>query len=170
VKHPDCDAFAFSSLHKICQIYQVNLTENYKDLDMYQLYVLEKSEDEGYHKIGRSYIKLYDELKTASEAQDFCRSLGGNLPAVKTGAMQRLLTDLAIKHELFAAFVGITDEAKEGAWTYMSDGSPVTYHHWAWNGEWYRRDLNCAYMRVDGFWKHTDCGDKLYFFCEIPMF
>lgn len=49
-------------------------------------------------------------------------------------------------------------------------GSNLKYENWDWNGQWDRVDLNCAYMKVDGFWHHTNCGNKFYFFCQIPMF
>ncbi|KAF2363903.1 C-type lectin-like [Trinorchestia longiramus] len=183
-KHAVCDAYAYSSFHKTCMMYQVKAGERAIIQNMYKLYIREKGEyitekgeyitekgsNEGYLKHGTDYIKFNFKMMNTMQAKAACAEEGGRLVSIKSEEMNNKLKDEMGRRTVSAAFIGLTDEIEEENWIH-ADGTPLgEYDNWDWNGVWRRTDLNCAIIGLDGTWSHTNCNFKFYSICQIPMF
>ena len=78
---------------------------------------------------GKSY-QAFDRVLTWKEAQQACVQMGGHLPIIRTEAEDRLVRGLMEAAGLKQAWLGATDEIKEGQWRWI-DGTEMTYTNWA---------------------------------------
>ncbi|XP_018017264.1 C-type lectin domain family 4 member M [Hyalella azteca] len=170
-QNDNCDAYAYSSFHKTCQIYQRNMTVHTVFQNSYKLWVLLKSSDKGYMLVGTDYLLPVYEMKNAADGTKRCKNEGGDLVAIKSQDMNDYITQnisLATMASYF--FIGLSDEVEEGKWLYPDGSVQGDFDSWAWNGMWERRDKNCAIIGLNGMWKHENCGNVNYFICQIPIF
>lgn len=116
---------------------------------------------------GRTYV-ICDELQSWANAEAQCQSMGEewHLASVRSRAENDFLRDALVGTVLNAAgnpfaWIGYTDEAKEGSWVW-TDGDPSTFVNWidpepnggdsqncvmfrggsTWNGTW--NDIGCS--------------------------
>ncbi len=75
------------------------------------------------------FYKVYPEVLTWKEARKKCRELGGDLAVVLDDAHNQFLMGLVRARLLDEAWLGASDEAKEGEWLWV-DGSPMRYGNW----------------------------------------
>ncbi|XP_069972240.1 hepatic lectin-like [Penaeus vannamei] len=129
------------------------------------------SEEQGYYVYGTQYVRLLHTRLNYFDANKECKKENGKLVAVRDKNMNDLLLALLYKFAVWEALIGLNDMEKEGEWQYV-DNTPASYQNWDWNGWWERYDRNCAVVTINdnGPWRHVNCWNKFYFFCEIPMF
>ncbi|XP_056598468.1 macrophage mannose receptor 1b isoform X2 [Triplophysa dalaica] len=116
-------------------------------------------------------VKLFDvfssQLKTWSDALDYCRELGGDLLSIHQDA------DIPWKLSGHPAWIGysIQDPSVGYVW---SDGSASSYQNWASDEPNNLNNMeNCVEMRIswwkqDGVWNDVNCQDKKDWYCQIP--
>lgn len=80
-------------------------------------------------KHGNSYYKVYPEWMTWQQARDRCLTLGGRLAVVRDRDTNDFLTGLVRDAKKEEAWLGATDEVKEGKWVWV-DGSAMVYTNW----------------------------------------
>ncbi|XP_050696444.1 uncharacterized protein LOC126985498 [Eriocheir sinensis] len=170
VKHRQCNAFACSQLEGTCVMYAKGKDMAVVRVDSYTLYVQARDEEDGYVLWGTHYIILERKRLTPKQALIACDTkYFGTLPIITDDDMNQFLSNLMQMPPVFEATIGITDEAKEGHWTYFN-GRDVGYTNWSWKGVWNLKDRNCAAMTIDGTWIMTDCWQPNYYFCQIPLY
>lgn len=77
---------------------------------------------------GSHYIVVKQSL-TWHEAAAACEKLGGHLAIIKSADEAEFLVKLVERERVPLAFIGCTDERKEGRWIWV-DGSEVGYSFW----------------------------------------
>ena len=77
---------------------------------------------------GHSYLIVTDRMNWA-EAKRYAESLGGHLVTINDEAEQRFVADLAKAQRFDRIFIGLTDEAEEGRFVWVTS-EPVTYTNW----------------------------------------
>ncbi|KAK7058719.1 hypothetical protein SK128_008182 [Halocaridina rubra] len=172
LKTSQCNAYAVSLFERKCRISNTKDAGSPVQNNGYSVFVKMKTEDEGYYIYETMYIKLGLTRMNAYDAAKSCAEEKGLLVAVRNEEIEEILYKIMIDHKVWYALIGVTDEGDEGNWKY-SDGGPVSYDNWDWNGMWPRPDLNCAIVintHEGVVWKHLSCYEKNYFFCQIPMF
>jgi len=78
---------------------------------------------------GHSY-KVFKNGMNWSQAKEYCESLGGHLATVTSKGENDFLNTYIRSSGHKGAYFGLTDEAVEGAWAWVT-GEPVTYFNWA---------------------------------------
>ncbi|XP_068249147.1 secretory phospholipase A2 receptor-like [Palaemon carinicauda] len=172
IKHPTCDGYAVSTFERKCRLYEIQSGVPPVKNNGYRIYIRMKTEEEGYYVYNTQYIKLYFERKNAIDAAKTCAQERGMLVAIRNVELDMLVWRLLVRHNVWSALIGLSRPSHDKPWEY-SDGGPAIYTHWDWNGEWPRKNFNCAltqYIIDAPVWKHTDCWELNYFICQIPMF
>lgn len=77
---------------------------------------------------GNSY-KLVNQSMSWRNARSYAESLGGHLVNISDEAENRFVTDLAMKSGVLRFWIGLTDEAEEGHFVWVT-GEPLTYTKW----------------------------------------
>ena len=103
-----------------------------------------------------------------SAAEQICVSKGGHLASVASPSnWRKMKAFIADKHlYLKSAWLGGTDEAKEGTWTW-SDGRKWSYEYWSTNEPTNRSGENCLSLGGTG-WYDYPCNDKHDSICSVP--
>ena len=97
---------------------------------------------------GRCF-KVFETKCTWHEAREKCEAMGGHLAIVTGEKENRLLVALMQAAKVDGAWLGGTDEAAEGQWTWV-DGTPLQYAKWhVWNGPKDREPNN--YRGIEDF-------------------
>lgn len=78
---------------------------------------------------GHSYL-LVEERMTWTQARDYAESLGGYLVCITSAEEQDFVSTLISGGTQTFYWIGATDEAEEGVWTWLS-GEPFVYSNWA---------------------------------------
>lgn len=78
---------------------------------------------------GGHHYKFYPEELTWHEARQRCERAGGHLAVVDSASENGFLARLVEEGKWLDAWIGITDEVKEGTWVTVL-GQPVTYTNW----------------------------------------
>jgi cysteine-rich repeat protein len=113
---------------------------------------------------GTSCFLLFNTLTPQPDAEAHCVSLGGHLASPSDEAEDAAIVALGIAQ---SAFIGATDAASEGRWSYV-DGTPFVYHPWSRNepNDSSRRE-DCAEVRSSGEFNDVTCGDLRAHVCEL---
>ncbi|KAG7154141.1 C-type lectin lectoxin-Lio3-like [Homarus americanus] len=171
-KNLECNGYAINILEKKCVLYNVKPGGTKPvQYNGYNLYILKRTEEDGYYVYGTDYIKLMIERQTPVIASKICAQDGGHLVSVNNKKLNNMLYNMMVKHNIWTAIIGVSDLESEGDWKY-ADGSSLSYTNWDWNGFWPRKDLDCAVITItpEGSWRHASCWTLDYYFCQIPMF
>ncbi|MGO9465240.1 MAG: protein kinase domain-containing protein [Isosphaeraceae bacterium] len=75
------------------------------------------------------YYKVFNDFLSWHQARDKCQEMGGHLAIVRNDAENRFILSLLSKTALGSAWLGATDEEREGRWVWV-DGSDLTYNKW----------------------------------------
>lgn len=78
---------------------------------------------------GHSYL-LVEEQMTWTQARDYAESLGGYLACITSAGEQEFISNLISGGTHIFYWIGATDEAQDGVWTWVS-GEPFVYSNWA---------------------------------------
>lgn len=78
---------------------------------------------------GHSYLLVEAQL-TWTQARDYAESLGGYLACITSAEEQEFISSLISGGTQTFYWIGATDEAEEGVWTWVS-GEPFVYSNWA---------------------------------------
>lgn len=78
---------------------------------------------------GHSYLLIEGEM-TWTQARDYSASVGGYLACITSPEEQEFIFTLIKEGTREFYWIGATDEAEEGVWTWVS-GEPFTYSNWA---------------------------------------
>ncbi|EPQ11173.1 Mannose-binding protein A [Myotis brandtii] len=115
----------------------------------------------------RSGKKLYvpnSEKMPFSKVKALCAELQATVATPKNAEENKAIMDLANDH----AFLGITDEATEGQFVYVTGGR-LTYSNWKkdepndfGSGE------DCVILLKDGIWNAVSCSYSFVAVCEFP--
>ncbi|XP_054585313.1 mannose-binding protein A-like [Eptesicus fuscus] len=115
----------------------------------------------------RSGKKLYGtqgEKMPFSKVKALCAELQATVATPKNAEENKAIKDMANDH----AFLGITDEATEGQFVYVTGGR-LTYSHWkkdepndCGSGE------DCVLLLKDGCWNDVSCSSSFMVVCEFP--
>jgi antitoxin component YwqK of YwqJK toxin-antitoxin module len=79
--------------------------------------------------VGDKKVKFYPEVLSWKEAKAKCEELGGRLAVVTSREQNDKLTQLVKDAGKAEAWLGLTDEAREGVWVWV-DGSAASYTNW----------------------------------------
>ena len=118
------------------------------------------------------YYKVFDEFMSWHQARRKCQEMGGHLAIVRNDAENRFILSLLSKTALGSAWLGATDEEREGRWVWV-DGSDLLYKNWSEgqptnNGG--RGPENYLHILRDGTWNdYYDDGTGQYrpgFVCQ----
>lgn len=72
----------------------------------------------------------YDCIMTWEDAKEFCESRGGYLATITSAEEQKLIMDGLVSDPYRSQyFIGASDAAKEGTWTWVT-GEPFAYNNW----------------------------------------
>ncbi|MGH0156272.1 UNVERIFIED_CONTAM: hypothetical protein FKN15_031128 [Acipenser sinensis] len=123
------------------------------DIDFDLLFVFTEASD-----ITERYT-LIEELKTWTEAQQYCRGHHTDLVSIKNVSENE---ELVKKAQGKPFWIGLFNEP----WKWSRQGDSYTFHNWS-NGEPNNRggDQNCVLMSKSGEWFDYDCNDQNSFFC-----
>ncbi|XP_058870345.1 macrophage mannose receptor 1-like isoform X1 [Acipenser ruthenus] len=102
---------------------------------------------------------LIEELKTWTEAQQYCREHHTDLVSIKNASENE---DLVKKAQGKPFWIGLFNEP----WKWSHQGDNYTFHNWNY-GEPNNRggDENCVMMSKTGEWTDTGCNYQNSFFC-----
>ncbi|XDV27429.1 hypothetical protein PO909_030963 [Leuciscus waleckii] len=128
---------------------------------------------------GKCY-HMKEDMKTWTEAREYCRELGGDLSSVMSRTQQAFLT-MMIRDKTTDFWIGFSNLANgRFKWT---DGSKVAFTEWAkgepqnfrwhsyyWSKYHYSEEKECAVMGMGsdsfGKWVATDCNSTHGFICS----
>lgn len=116
-------------------------------------------------KYNGHYYKLYESASTWKKAKSLCESLGGHLVTITSEGEQNFVYNNIAGNRY--AWIGATDEAKEGSWKWIT-GETWSYTHWAsgqpdnYNGN---EDYACFWGNAN--WNDFAVSDTCEFYvCE----
>ncbi|XP_028447514.1 galactose-specific lectin nattectin isoform X2 [Perca flavescens] len=123
----------------------------------------------GWTQFGSRCFSFNFQGKSWTDAENFCKSDGGNLASVHSEEEQLFLRDFIKKvtGEAKWAWIGGFDSVQEGLWMW-SDGSIFDYKSWA-SGQPDNADgiEHCLHMNFQGDnWNDTPCSRLLPFLCS----
>ncbi|KAK1154844.1 C-type mannose receptor 2-like, partial [Acipenser oxyrinchus oxyrinchus] len=102
---------------------------------------------------------LIEELKTWTEAQQYCREHHTDLVSIKNAFENE---EIVKKAQGKPFWIGLFNEP----WKWSRQGDDYTFHSWSnrkpnnWGG-----DQNCVMMSKTGGWTDTGCNSQKSFFC-----
>jgi hypothetical protein len=119
------------------------------------------------------YEVFYNSENTWHNARDNCESLGGHLATISTKEEDDFLTDLLlgiIPETSFGAFIGLSDEADEGVWEWVT-GEPLNYTNWDiqepyGNGDYVHKWMYLGPVDIQGAWNDVPADYVDYYICE----
>ncbi|XP_058867355.1 C-type mannose receptor 2-like [Acipenser ruthenus] len=102
---------------------------------------------------------LIEELKTWTEAQQYCREHHTDLVSIKNASENE---ELVKKAQGKPFWIGLFNEP----WKWSHQGDNYTFHNWS-NGEPNNGggDENCVKMSKKGEWNDAPCNNQKSFFC-----
>lgn len=80
-------------------------------------------------KFGTKYFKVFDTNLTWHEAKKQCEQMGGRLAVINSAEENKFVIGLIKKSRVVEAWLGATDEKKEGEWVWVT-GKKMTYSNW----------------------------------------
>ena len=108
-------------------------------------------------------FKLFSELKTWEEAEEFCEELGGHLATSTSAEKNEFLVNFANGK---AVWLGTTDKETEGVWKWIT-GEELSYTNWNRgepNDAGGREDY--AELYASGYWNDMTATATRIFICE----
>ncbi|KAK1333814.1 hypothetical protein QTO34_006202 [Cnephaeus nilssonii] len=113
---------------------------------------------------GKKFYVTQGEKMPFSKVKALCAELQGTVATPKNAKENKAIMDVANDH----AFLGITDEASESQFVYVTGGR-LTYSHWKkdepndfGSGE------DCVLLLKDGLWNDVSCSSSFVAVCEFP--
>ncbi|XP_041932441.1 galactose-specific lectin nattectin-like [Alosa sapidissima] len=119
----------------------------------------------GWHGCGNRCFKLFNEMKTWSEAEGHCREQGGNLVSIHNKVEAKVVGDLS--GNTYWTWIGAGGSAEGFTW-YWTDGSPFDYSNWApWEPNNHLGNEHCASTNYNGggVWNDLPCHQSHPFVC-----
>ncbi|MGH0178978.1 UNVERIFIED_CONTAM: hypothetical protein FKN15_000382 [Acipenser sinensis] len=108
--------------------------------------------------ITERYI-LIEELKTWTEAQQYCREYHTDLVSIKNAFENE---EIVKKAQGNSFWIGLFNEP----WKWSHQGDNYTFHSWSYGQPNNRGgDQNCVVISNTGEWTDYDCNDQYSFFC-----
>ncbi|MGH0136350.1 UNVERIFIED_CONTAM: hypothetical protein FKN15_060778 [Acipenser sinensis] len=102
---------------------------------------------------------LIEELKTWTEAQQYCREHHTDLVSIKNASENE---EIVKKAQGKPFWIGLFNEP----WKWSHQGDSYTFHNWNYGQPDNRGgDQNCVLMIKSGGWIDYDCNSQLPFFC-----
>ncbi|MGH0136320.1 UNVERIFIED_CONTAM: hypothetical protein FKN15_021726 [Acipenser sinensis] len=102
---------------------------------------------------------LIEELKTWTEAQQYCREHHTDLVSIKNASENE---EIVKKAQGKPFWIGLFNEP----WKWSHQGENYTFHNWNYGQPDNRGgDQNCVLMSKSGGWIDYDCNSQLPFFC-----
>ncbi|MFO0748318.1 MAG: lectin-like protein [Myxococcota bacterium] len=107
---------------------------------------------------------LYESDLDWADSEARCAAAGGHLASIGDAAEAAVIAGLGLSE----VFIGLSDAAVEGTWTWSS-GEAYSYTHWA-GGEPNDAGGNedCGALRKDGLWNDVNCAGLAPALCESP--
>ena len=116
--------------------------------------------------VGEKIFKTGGFEKTFQDAQQVCTQAGGQVASPRSEAENEALRQL-VNDLNKAAFLSMTDDKKEGRFTYPT-GEPLVYSNWAPGEPNNDRDAeNCVEIYPNGKWNDQACGEQRLVICEF---
>ncbi|XP_069039097.1 C-type lectin domain family 4 member M-like [Lepisosteus oculatus] len=112
------------------------------------------------------------EIKNWNDSRTACRSQGADLVIIESRQEQEFLWNLTRSPSKQSAWIGLTDQNKEGTWLWV-DGTNLTVKYWAnqqpdnWQGK-----EHCALIDItlstdmEKIWNDVPCTGNNYRICE----
>ena len=116
---------------------------------------------------GKTYA-LFTDVMTWDDAKAKCEALGGHLVTVTSEGEQKLIELLTDKGIRPAYWIGLTDQAKEGSFQWVT-GEALSYTHWAEDRPRINSSRNWVHLTDDHTWNDngsTDLSTAIGFICE----
>nr|XP_058908015.1 pulmonary surfactant-associated protein D [Kogia breviceps] len=116
--------------------------------------------------VGEKIFKTGGFEKTFQDAQQVCTQSGGQMASPRSAAENEALRHL-VTDQSKAAFLSMTDDKKEGSFTYPT-GEPLVYSNWAPgepNND--RGAENCVEIYTNGKWNDMACEEQRLVICEF---
>ncbi|KAK6467278.1 macrophage mannose receptor 1-like [Huso huso] len=102
---------------------------------------------------------LIEELKTWTEAQQYCREYHTDLVSIKNAFENE---EIVKKAQGMSFWIGLFNEP----WKWSHQGDNYTFHNWNYGQpNNLGGDQNCVLMSNTGGWTDYDCNDQYSFFC-----
>ncbi|XP_058873423.1 macrophage mannose receptor 1-like isoform X2 [Acipenser ruthenus] len=102
---------------------------------------------------------LIEELKTWTEAQQYCREHHTDLVSIKSASENE---EIVKKAQGKTFWIGLFNEP----WKWSHQGDNYTFHNWNyWEPNNWRGDDNCVAMSNTGEWFDYGCNSWISFFC-----
>ncbi|RXM98667.1 C-type mannose receptor 2 [Acipenser ruthenus] len=103
---------------------------------------------------------LIQQLRTWTEAQQYCREHHTDLVSIKNASENE---DLVKKAQGTPFWMGLFNEPWK--WSHLGDNN-YTFHNWYfWEPNNWKGNENCVAMSKTGEWLDTGCNNWFYFFC-----
>lgn len=108
--------------------------------------------------------------RTWEEINEYCEEHGGHLATIHSEEENNLLYDKMVEWDFDYAYFGITDEAVEDEWKWVT-GDAVTYSNWYGDDidNWNDEDYGMLWTRRPYYWNDgglRESGDSVAFICE----
>uniref|UniRef100_A0A8C9DNB1 Mannose-binding protein C n=1 Tax=Prolemur simus TaxID=1328070 RepID=A0A8C9DNB1_PROSS len=115
-------------------------------------------------KHGKKLYVTNGEKMPFSKVKALCAELRATVAAPRNAEENRAIQDVAKD----IAFLGITDEATEGQFVYLT-GERLTYSNWK-NGEPndFGSGEDCVILLTEGIWNDVSCKSSFLAVCEFP--
>ncbi|WAR14315.1 PLCL-like protein [Mya arenaria] len=123
---------------------------------------------DGWTRFKESCYKFGDSDLTFDSAQEYCKNIGASLVHIDTTEENVFLRGLLRTLKSPKHWIGMTDEAKEGNWTYL-DGKTVSFTDWGTYQPNNGRVSNCgAFWESFGYlWVDKPCTNTFKPICEM---
>uniref|UniRef100_A0A8C1RRC0 Mannose receptor, C type 1b n=1 Tax=Cyprinus carpio TaxID=7962 RepID=A0A8C1RRC0_CYPCA len=127
---------------------------------------------------GKCY-NMKEDMKTWTEAREYCRELGGDLTSIMSRQQQAFLSTLSSDKttDFWIGFSNLANgrfkwtDGSKVTFTEWAKGEPRTYWHIHWENDHYWDEQECVFMgktssSVFGKWVATDCNSTHGFICS----
>ncbi|XP_054750997.2 macrophage mannose receptor 1-like [Lytechinus pictus] len=121
-------------------------------------------DDRSYYKYDGSCYKIDTTPRTYADAQEYCRSQGGDLASITDSFNEAFLEYLMYSNDVSAAWIGMTSN-EDGQYTW-SDGWPVFYSVWGDSEPSQRPGEGCVVLRDEPSWDDTNCNGMFVPICK----
>ena len=128
------------------------------------------SDGDGYRPEDHQYSFVPIDGMTWEEMNEYCKERGGHLAIIQSEEENKFLYDKMVECGFFFAYFGLTDEAVEGDWKWVT-GDEVTYTNWYKDDVDNYREEDYAMIWVNRpyYWNDgglREAGDTAAFICE----